>query len=116
MLNYGPVLCRIEDFTFENNIFTGCGFNIAGWVKSMSIDTSNKVNGKSVRYYENKTGISLIEEKDVGQLLLVNVNNSEFRGFNLSYTTLGVLCLDSHYNTFSNIFLSNNYQTWHSFS
>ena len=50
----------------SKTIFTGCGFNIAGWVKSMSIDTSNKVNGKSVRYYENETGISLIEKKMPG--------------------------------------------------
>ena len=45
----------------------------------------------------------------------MNVNNSEFRGFNLSYTTLGVLCLDSHYNVFSRMDLCyNSYIGMHS--
>lgn len=95
--------------SFTNNLFTRCGFYFESQdFYSVSIDSSNKVNGKPVRYYELQTGISIINEQDIGQLILVGVNNSEFRGLNLSGSGIGIFSLNSHYNTFTDIISSYN--------
>lgn len=104
--------CGIElsvamNITFTNNSFTGCGISFNDG-DNLTIDTSNKVNGKSVRYYEQQSHISLIDEPDVGQLILNGVNNSEFRGFNTSCGTAGITGMGSHFNTFSDIISNYN--------
>lgn len=95
---------------FTNNTFNRCGFGLGRYAYNLTIDTSNKVNGKSLRYFEGKTGISLTNEPDIGQLVLNNVNNSEFRGLNISSTSIGLKVVNSNYNTFSNFVLTNNTQ------
>ena len=61
-----------------------------------------------MRYYEQQSHISLIDEPDVGQLILNGVNNSEFRGFNTSCGTAGITGMGSHFNTFSDIISNYN--------
>lgn len=93
--------------TFSNNSFTQCGFYFLELVENYSIDTLNKVNGKTVLYFEQQTNVSILNQ-DVGQLILMGVNNSEFRGLNVSRGIIGITCFNSHNNAFSDIISSYN--------
>ena len=110
-LNHAIIIGNTRNLTFTDNIFTRCGIFFDGIVKNTTIDTSNKVNGNSIRYYEQQNNISIINEADIGQLILNGVNNSEIRGLNVSYSGIGITIMDSHYNTFSDINSSYNYHT-----
>ena len=72
-------------------------------VGNITADTSNKVGGKTLRFYAGQNDISLLNEADVGQLVLLRVNNSQFRRLSVSFVSRGVLSVDSHYNTFAKL-------------
>ncbi len=91
-----------EDNIFMGNSFTRCGFYM-DYADNFTIDTTNKVNGKSVRYYEQKIGVELINESDIGQLILVSTNNSRFVNLNVSSSNIGVLLVNSNNNKLEQI-------------
>jgi parallel beta-helix repeat protein len=80
--------------TLSENIMNGSGLM---FYKSYdnNIDTSNKVNDHSVRYYENTPGVYLSGESDVGQVILVNCDDSIIEGLYFSETSVGIAVHDS---------------------
>ena len=65
------------------------------------IDTTNKVNGKSLRYYENTQGEHLAGGSDVGQLILLNCNDSIFEGLDIADIGEGIMVIESFNCVFS---------------
>ncbi len=89
--------------TLLGNLMEGDGVFYWGSVNSAltnSIDLSNLVNGKPVRFYANKTAISI--PADTGQVLLSYCNDTEIQDF----STTGVLI--SFYSCFNNTIRRNN--------
>ncbi|MBD3196528.1 MAG: hypothetical protein GF317_15820 [Candidatus Lokiarchaeota archaeon] len=107
--NYiGITIQNSSNNTLSNNTLVGCG--IATQAHNNNIDISNKINGKSVRYYENQKGIILSDEEDVGQVILVNCSDSLIQNLEISKTTMGIQLYYSNNNTISsNNFSDNNY-------
>jgi len=101
-----------NQITITNNSMSG-GIFVDEDVGNITADTSNKVGGKTLRFYAGQNDISLLNEADVGQLVLLRVNNSQFRGLSVSFVSRGVLSVDSHYNTFAKLHLTNNSQGMH---
>lgn len=64
-----------------------------------SIDESNIINGKPVMYFENQNGLIIDGISNIGQLILVNCNNSIISNSNISQTAGGIL-LSNSYNNF----------------
>ncbi len=75
---------------------------------SYNITLSNKISGKSVYYYVNRTGLSSNNLINAGQVILINCNNSKFLNLNISNTVDAInqwFCVN---NTFQGIFSTNN--------
>ncbi len=71
--------------TLANNTMQGCGVVLAGanayyWTEH-SIDTTNTVNGKPVRYIVNSTGTAV--PTDAGQLILGNCSQLDISSMNM---------------------------------
>jgi len=78
--------------TLQNNVFKQCGLTVWGnslinW-NTHTIDTTNKVNGKSLRYLKNTNSGSL--PADTGQVILANCTNIQVTSMNLRHATIGV--------------------------
>ena len=58
-------------------------------------DLTGKVNDKSVWYYENTPVVHLSGESDVGQVILVNCDDSIIEELYISETSIGITVLDS---------------------
>lgn len=84
---YGSVLC-----TIANNTMTGCGIsvdgNTAGVWDSHSIDTSNTVNGKPVRYYRKENGLTV--PLGAGQVIIAGCTSMIVENQNCSDLELGI--------------------------
>jgi len=80
--------------TLSGNLMNRSGVSLVGSYDN-DIDTTNKVNGKSVRYYENTLGVQLSGETDVGQVILVNCNNSIIEDLYIVDTVKGIYISDS---------------------
>ncbi|MHA1522722.1 MAG: NosD domain-containing protein, partial [Promethearchaeota archaeon] len=94
---------RYQDFTLvisNSNTFSGNimnnGIMIFSGSDNNSIDTSNKVNSKSIRYYENTQGVHLSWESDVGQVILVKCNDSIIEGLEISDVSYGIIVVNSY--------------------
>ena len=81
----------------KNNFMENSGIVSKG--NNNSIDTSNKVNGESVRYYEDEDGIELSGISDAGQILLVNTSNSLVENVNVTETAYGIYLYNATNNT-----------------
>ncbi|MFX0207225.1 MAG: NosD domain-containing protein [Candidatus Hodarchaeota archaeon] len=91
----GIALRSSSHITLSENIMEGSGVGLFGECFDNQIDTSNKVNAKAVRYYENTPGIRLVGESDVGQVILVNCNDALIAGLSISETSTGIALHDS---------------------
>ncbi|MFX0205948.1 MAG: NosD domain-containing protein [Candidatus Hodarchaeota archaeon] len=80
--------------TLAGNIMYGSGLELS-YSYNNQIDPSNKVNDKAVRYYENTPGVQLSGESDVGQVILVNCDDSLIERLYISGTSTGITILDS---------------------
>ena len=92
--------------TLINNTLVNDGIwiespSISDW-NTHSIDTSNTVNGKPVRYYKNQSGIT-IPAGGAGQVILANCTDFVIENQNLSETGRGIAIAFS-----SNIIVMNN--------
>ncbi len=78
---------------YKDNTMSGCGFIMRAsnreWANSYSIDKTNTVNGKSVYYYKNESGISVAS--DVGQVLLANCTDIRIEGESYENGGVGLL-------------------------
>jgi len=129
---------RISDFfnvTISGNEMQNCGILIRGnspvyHSSSHTIDITNLVNGKPVYYYVNQTNLEINDLSNVGQIILVNCNqsllsnlkiysssagisllycnNNEISGCILNKNMIGLFLANSHNNTISGIELNSN--------
>ncbi|MHA1520732.1 MAG: NosD domain-containing protein [Promethearchaeota archaeon] len=81
--------------TLSKNQMLGNGIWIYNSYQNQ-IDTTNTVNEKNVRYYEDKSGIVLKDDPNVGQVILVNCENVWIEGLELSEVPNGILLQDSN--------------------
>jgi len=86
-----------------DNVMEKCGIVIHDSTNNF-IDTSNKVNGKSVRYFENDDSIILSDELDVGQVILVNCTNFVIENLEIKEASIGIYL----YSSSNNIISGNN--------
>ncbi len=80
---YGILLSYCRDTELRDNVMVNCSLGIGGrdlvhWI-SNSIDGSNKVNGRSIRFILNSTTSETIAG-DESQIILVNCRNKVIRG------------------------------------
>ena len=93
--NNGYIGLTLQD-TFNNNIinnkFTNDGLFIISETLQNFIHNieNNSVNNKPLLYYLNQSNL-VIDEEDIGQILLVNCTNSYLNNLNISDTDLGIL-------------------------
>jgi parallel beta-helix repeat protein len=108
------------------------GFTLQHW-NTHTIDVSNTVNGRPIRYYKNKNDLTV--ELNAAQVILANCNgvdlvgqnisgvkpgieiaytsNANIYGNTLSHCGLGVSCDNSTLNTiYHNNFISNSHNAW----
>jgi parallel beta-helix repeat protein len=94
-------------FTFNNLVEDGMMILAAF---SNYIDTTNLVNDNPINYYENQNGLNFNGLSDIGQLMLVNCNDSNILNSNFS-NSAGILLSDCKNSTISGNTLSNNIQS-----
>jgi parallel beta-helix repeat protein len=96
-LNYndrhGIEMSWCEKNNLSNNNMMGCGLGIAGSYDDISshfIDTTNKVNEKSLYYYINKQNLNSNDFTNAGQVILFNCNNSLISEIDVSHGSNGI--------------------------
>ncbi|MFX1237804.1 MAG: NosD domain-containing protein [Promethearchaeota archaeon] len=88
---------------FENKFFNR-GLSLGGSIeilRTLKIDTSNKMNENPIYYYVNKKNLGPSNFTDAGQVLLINCSNSIISGLNVSHTYSGILLQASSHNIIS---------------
>jgi len=125
----------IFNLTITGNEMQNCGIMIRGnspvyHSSSHTIDITNLVNGKPVYYYVNQTNLEINDLSNVGQIILVNCNqsllsnikiysssagisliycnNTEISGCVLKKNMIGLFLANSHNNTISGIEINSN--------
>ena len=107
----GILLSSCNNITVSGNIMNECGLLISGFFEELSshnIDTSNLVNGKLLYYYTNEVNLGPTNFTNVGQVILVNCNNSMISNLNVSQATQGVSLYYCNNNIISGITANNN--------
>ncbi|MFQ6107542.1 MAG: nitrous oxide reductase family maturation protein NosD [Thermoplasmata archaeon] len=107
---YGIHVDNSKYGSFAGNVMTRNGFyleaGMAEW-NTHSIDTSNTVNGRPVRYWKNVTGGTV--PLDAGQVILANCTGVTVESQSLSNATMGIAVGHSTDITIrNNILLSNS--------
>ena len=90
--SYGISFANSVCVRLVNNNMTNTGIYIQGdeldeW-NTHTIDTTNKINGKSVHYWANETGGTL--PPDAGLVILANCNGVTVSNQNMSNSTIGI--------------------------
>lgn len=114
----GIILDNAKGCVFTKNIFNNFGFLIKeiqifpSWSgKRNYIATSNKINGKSVYYWEEVNNGKI--PKGAGQVLLADCKNIEINGTGISNTSWGIQIGHSLNITITNCTFNNNEQDIH---
>jgi parallel beta-helix repeat protein len=91
------------------NTMVQCGVyiydSLASKASSHTIYDNNSVNGKHIYYITNENNLNTDNFTDhgaPGQIILVNCNNSQIKGFNISNCSIGINLVASNNNTISN--------------
>jgi parallel beta-helix repeat protein len=79
---------------FSGNMMYGAGLRVSSSYDNR-IDPSNRVNAKAVRYYENTPGVHLSGESNVGQVILLNCDDSLIEGLFISQISTGITVIGS---------------------
>ncbi|MCK4444356.1 MAG: right-handed parallel beta-helix repeat-containing protein, partial [Thermoplasmata archaeon] len=106
---YGVFADRSMYDTFTGNVMVENGFYLNGNMRfwnTHTIDASNTVNGKPVRYWKNVTGGTV--PSDAGQVILANCTGVTVEDQNISEATVGIAIGHSSGNTISHNALSSN--------
>jgi len=132
--SYGITILNSERITLKDNHIENTGLSLGGielkYWNTHSIDTSNKVNGDSIHYWNNEDGG--IIPLDAGQVILANCtgvtvrnqelsnmgdaiiigysNNITLKDLSISDNILGVYLRESTNNSLKNISSTNNTQ------
>ena len=105
----GIYLLYSKDNILKENGMVNCGLLVYGISLSdyiNDVDTSNKVNGKTIYYYIDENGIMV--PSDAGEVILINCAYCNISNLDLSDGTIGVELAYSNYNTISKNTLNNN--------
>jgi parallel beta-helix repeat protein len=94
----GMYLTGIHGSTFTGNIMTGNAYNFwfdqdaldPGIMPGNRIDTSNKVDGKPVRYFEGVDGLTVDGTEPVGTLILYACNDTNVHDLSCASNGAGV--------------------------
>jgi len=90
---FGIDLLNSESGDVLENLLDDCGFNVDGDPLSMSnlnLDDTNKVNSKTVYFYEGITGLTNVDIINAGQIILYSCYFGDFSNLNLNHCTLGM--------------------------
>ena len=96
-----------DDNTLRDNQLEGNGIRVL-YATNSDIDISNKVNGKSVRYYESQSGLVLSGEEDVGEVILINCDNVLIEGLQIASSSIGIQLFNTNRTTIRNNDLSSH--------
>ena len=110
-INIGDVF----NLTIDNNDLINCGIIISSGAStyhatSHTIGLDNLVNGKPVYYYVNQTNLEINNDLNIGQIILVNCNQSTLSNLIISSGSVGISLLYSNDNIISACIL--NHHTW----
>ncbi|MBD3254238.1 MAG: hypothetical protein GF383_04055 [Candidatus Lokiarchaeota archaeon] len=105
--DYGIYL-NLGNTNLTNNEFFNCGLGLYESVTPDSIDenkidTSNKVNGRTLYYYAHKTGLGAGSFAGAGQIVLINCSYMTIRDVNVSRCSNGLTLLYCENNTVTKI-------------
>jgi len=105
----GIYLLYSKDNIIKNNEMVNCGLlvygtNLLEYIND--VDTSNKVNEKTLYYYINEREITV--PNDAGEVILINCEYCNITNLDLSDGTIGIELAYSDYNTISGNTLTNN--------
>ena len=106
---YGIRVSSSSNTMITGNLMIKNGISISGNLEhwnTHTIDTTNTVNGKPVRYYKNLS--DMIIPTGAGQVILANCTNIMIEDQNLSNGTIGICIGYSSHVTISNNTCSNN--------
>ncbi len=109
--SYGILLLDSLAINCAGNILSGEGFTWIGNNARSHIDETNLVNGLPVYFYENQTFLDITGLDDVGQLFLINCNDSRISNLNIQYATQALTLISCQNNTISgNTFARNTFK------
>jgi parallel beta-helix repeat protein len=102
-----------ENNNISSNIMNGCGFdyydwNPPVWASTITIETSNLVNGKPLYFYHNQLNLRSVNFTNAGQVLLIESNNTHVSDLNISNCTVGISMNLCKNNTLINSNFSNS--------
>lgn len=95
--------------SFDNNYYTIHveGYSLNDFIQD--INTSNKVNGKSVYYLMNKQNQTINASDDPGFIGVINSSNITIRDLEIDHSGEGVLFAYTNNSKISNVSISNSY-------
>ncbi len=109
--DYGIYLVDSDKNEISKNNMTECGLsihvsvqNVQVYLKtlnSQNITTTNTVNGRTLYYYVNKSGLGADNFTNAGQVILVNCSNSVISGLDVSYSSNGISIIFGNNNSIS---------------
>jgi parallel beta-helix repeat protein len=104
---------NIFNLTITGNEMQNCGILIRGHSSvyhssSHAIDITNLVNGKPVYYYVNQTNLEINDLSNVGQIIVVNCNQSLLSNLNIYSSSAGISLLYCNNNEISGCILNKN--------
>ena len=118
---YGIHITNSRDNEVLKNDLNGCGLEITGSIeelRSNSIDSTNKVNGKPLYYYCDEINLGLDNFTNAGQVILINCNQSLISHLNTINGSIGISLYycnnntiaenNASYNRVSGIYLVNS--------
>ncbi len=101
-----------SDNIVSENTFINCGLLVGGDTfddLSNDVDLSNKVNGKTLYYYDGVVNLRENSFSNAGQIILINCNNSIASNINTSSATQGISIYFSYNISISHCISSYNF-------
>ncbi len=97
--------------TILNNVFVGNGIDIYGEKLPQFIHNinNNTVNGLPLLYIKNKEDV-LLEDVEVGELIIVNCNASKIKNITINNSSIGIEAAYCNNNIITDCTISNTYE------
>ncbi|MHA1745597.1 MAG: NosD domain-containing protein [Promethearchaeota archaeon] len=106
--DHGISLSNSDSNIIFANIMENDGIFVQDTCFQNSIAANNTVNGKSVLYYENQTGITLTSEDNAGQVILVNCDYATIEGQEITNVGSGIQVIGSNHGLIFNNTVENS--------
>ena len=98
---------RSTNNSIHNNTFISGGISFGYGYFEQSIDTTNTVNGKPLYYFLDEKDM-IIDNWEIGQLILVNCTNFSIKNNKISETSFTIIAANSTNNTITNCEFNHN--------